>query len=50
MTSSPTSPDRCEMPTPKPQLVELPARVYSVLTALLLIGVILVVLTFLRQH
>jgi hypothetical protein len=35
---------------PKPQLVELPARVYSMLSALLAIAAALLVLTFLRQH
>ena len=35
---------------PKPQLVELPARVYSTLSALLAIAAALLVLTFLRQH
>jgi hypothetical protein len=34
---------------PKPQLVELPARVYSMLTALLAIAAALLVLTFLRH-
>ena len=38
------------VPTPKPQLVELPARVYSMLSALLAIAAALLVLTFLRQH
>jgi hypothetical protein len=35
--------------TPKPQLVELPARVYSMLTAPLAIAAALLVLTFLRH-
>jgi hypothetical protein len=33
----------------KPQAVELPARVYTMLTALIVIGVLLVILTFLRH-
>lgn len=33
----------------KPQVVELPARVYSMLSVLILIGVMLVVLMFLRH-
>jgi hypothetical protein len=37
-----------EVTAPKPQLVELPARVYSMLTALLVIVAALLVLTFLR--
>jgi hypothetical protein len=36
--------------SPKPQVVESPARVYSILTGLLLIGVALLVLIVLRQH
>jgi hypothetical protein len=39
-----------EAPAPKPQLVDLPKRVYSILTALLAIAAALLVLTFLRQH
>jgi hypothetical protein len=39
-----------ELTPPKPQVVELPARVYSMLSALLAIAAALLVLTFLRQH
>jgi hypothetical protein len=38
-----------EATAPKPQLVELPARVYSMLSALLAIAAALLVLTFLRH-
>jgi hypothetical protein len=37
-----------EATAPKPQLVELPARVHSMLTALLVIVAALLVVTFLR--
>jgi hypothetical protein len=38
-----------EPTTPKPQVVELPARVYSMLSVLIAIGAALLVLTFLRH-
>jgi hypothetical protein len=38
-----------ELTAPKPQVVELPARVYSMLSALVAIGAALLVLTFLRH-
>jgi hypothetical protein len=34
---------------PKPQMIELPPRLYSMLTALLVIALMLLALTFLRH-
>ncbi len=38
-----------DMPGPKPQLIELPGRLYSMLSTLVLIGIALLVLTYLRH-
>jgi hypothetical protein len=45
----PVNEAKVEATPPKPQMVELPPRLYSMLTALLVIGLMLLVLTFLRH-
>jgi hypothetical protein len=47
--SGPVNEAKVEATPPKPQIVELPPRLYSMLTALLVIGLMLLVLTFLRH-